>query len=91
MMKKLLIGTTALALVAGTVALPTKADAHAWWLWPAVIAGGTGLVVGGAVAANAGYYGYYPHGTITVRSAANCRIARERGPDGYWHRVQICG
>ena len=90
MMKKLMIGTTALALVAGTVALPNKADAHVWWLWPAVIAGGTGLVVGGAVAANAGY-GYYGPGTITVRPAGSCRIARERGPDGYWRQVQICG
>ncbi len=91
MMKEILIGTTALALVAGTIAMPNKADAHVWWLWPAVIAGGTGAVVGDtAVTANQNAY-YGPRGTIAVQPLGNCRYARERAPDGSWRQVQICG
>ncbi len=93
MMKKMLIATTALALVAGTVAMPSKTDAHVWWLWPALIAGGSGVVVGGAaVAAADSQYGYYgPRGDIIVRPTSTCHLVRERGADGYWHQVEVCG
>jgi hypothetical protein len=89
MMKKALIGTTALAIVACAVAVPNKADAHVWWLWPAVIAGGTGVVVGGAAASQAQYQG--GRGNVYVQPLGSCRYARERGPDGTWRQVQICG
>jgi hypothetical protein len=94
MMKKLLIASTALALVAGTVSVPTKADAHVWWLWPAIIAGTAGVAVG-ASAANAHdvYRGQDigPRGDIRVRPMRDdCQIVRERAPNGMWHRVEVC-
>ena len=50
-MKKTLIALTAAsALAVGTMAVPQKAEAHAWWVIPSIIVGTA--VVGGAVIAN---------------------------------------
>jgi hypothetical protein len=82
MMKKIMAGVSALAIAASAALIPTKADAHVWWLWPAIV-GGTvgGLAIGAAAANNAhGYYG----------GPGYCHPGRERGPDGRWHRVTVC-
>lgn len=83
MMKKIMIGTTALAIAASAVTIPTKADAHVWWLWPAIV-GGTvgGLAIGSAAANN--HYGY------NDGSRGYCHPGREQAPDGSWHRVRVC-
>jgi hypothetical protein len=106
-MKRTLLALAAgSALVVTTVAMPTKADAHAWWIIPAVAGG---LLVTGAIA-NAATYpygdpyygGYYvpPPPPPPVRAqyyrggrvsvAPTCQVMRQRTPDG-WRRVRVCG
>lgn len=89
MMKKIMIGVTALALAAGTLTVPNKADAHVWWLWPAIVGGTVGGLAIGSAAANSNYHG--PRGDVYVRTRGGyCHPGREQGPDGSWHRVQVC-
>ncbi len=85
MMKKIMAGATAVAIAASAAAIPTKADAHVWWLWPAIV-GGTvgGLAIGSAAANN--QYGYY----AAAEPGGACHMGREHGPDGRWHRVRVC-
>ena len=64
-MKRALIAlsTAAAIAMAGTIAVPTKAEAHVWWWIPAAIVGG--VVLGAAIAAPrayAGPRGYYEPG-----------------------------
>lgn len=91
-MKKTLIALSTAALVAaGSVAVPQKADAFAPWIIPAIVAAGVGGVVVGDVATQT-YYAGPPRGEIYVRPmGGDCRFVRERGADGYWHQVQVCG
>lgn len=74
-MKKVIVAAAALALTASAAAIPTKAHAFAWWLVP---------VISGAmdIATTSNDDGY--------NDTNDCHAARERGPDGRWHRVQVC-
>ena len=90
-MRKSLIALSAAAVIgAGTIAAPTSAQAHAWWVVPAIVGG---VLIGGtALAAASSPYGYgygpgYRTGYVGVQPS--CRIVRERVPGG-WRRVQIC-
>ncbi|HEY7457859.1 MAG TPA: hypothetical protein VH765_03820 [Xanthobacteraceae bacterium] len=61
-MKRALIAMCAAAAIAtaGTLAVPTKAEAHVWWWIPAAIVGG--VVLGAAIAGPRAYAaprGYY--------------------------------
>ena len=61
-MKRALIAlsTAAAIAMAGTIAVPTKAEAHVWWWIPAAIVGG--VVLGAAIAGPRAYAaprGYY--------------------------------
>jgi hypothetical protein len=94
-MKKTLIAlTAATALAAGTVTLPSTANAVPAWFWPTLIIGGvltTGAVVA-ASQANAAYYNPYvvePRGRISVRPAGYCRVETVRTSRGL-RRVEVC-
>ena len=86
---------TALAAAAtiglAATAAPTPASAYAWWVVPAVVAGGVVAVGTGAAIANQQAYAYAPGGAVYVApmAATNCEIVRERTRRG-WRRVQIC-
>jgi hypothetical protein len=81
------------AAVIGTASLaaPSPAQAHAWWVVPVVIGGV--LVAGAAAAAASQPYPYgaygpaYYRGNVSVRPT--CRIVRERVPGG-WRRYEVC-
>jgi hypothetical protein len=81
-MRRSLIAMCAAAAIAtaGTVAVPTKAEAHAWWWIPAAIVGG--VVLGAAISGPRAYAaprGFYeptaargevyeePRGAVTKR------------------------
>jgi hypothetical protein len=83
------------AAVIGTAGLaaPSPAEAHAWWIVPAIVGG---VIVGGtlAAAANPYPYGYGPaygpayyRGNVAVQPT--CRIVRERVRGG-WRRYEVC-
>ena len=74
---------------AGTVATPQPAHAIAEWIIPAIIVAGVGGVAIGT-ASRPVYYAE-PAGTVTVQPTAQCRIVRERLPDGTSRRVRVCG
>ncbi|MCZ7658235.1 MAG: hypothetical protein M5U07_10450 [Xanthobacteraceae bacterium] len=96
-MKKTLIAlSAAAALGAGTMTVPTSANAYPAWVIPAIIAAGVGgVVVGGAVINQQAYAAspyYAPRGTVYVQPtapAASCYVARERTARG-WRRVRVC-
>ncbi|HEY7457860.1 MAG TPA: hypothetical protein VH765_03825 [Xanthobacteraceae bacterium] len=82
-MKRTLVAmAAAAALAAGTIAVPQKAEAHAWWWIPAALVGGVAL--GAAVGAPYAYAA--PRGQYI---GSDCRIMRERVPGG-WRRVEVC-
>lgn len=95
-MRKTLLALTASAAIAGSgLVAPTPAQAHAWWIAPAIIGG---VLVTGAVIANSRAYAYGPYGPYygpayysggMVSVAPSCRIVRERTMDG-WRRVRVC-
>ncbi len=91
MANRLLIASAALALAAGLTGIPNKANAHAWWLWPAFVAGTAGNSIGTAAMHNQ-YQAYYgPHGTIRVRPLRDdCRIVSAFEPNGTDHREVVC-
>lgn len=90
MRKTLIAMSAAAALGAASIAAPTPAQAHAWWIVPAIIGG---VLIGGtaiAAASNPYRYGYYePSYRGRVAVEPSCRIVRERVRGG-WQRVQIC-
>jgi hypothetical protein len=97
-MRKALAAMSAAAVIgAGTMAMPSQADAHAWWVVPAIVGGailGTAAIASTAQA-NAYYntYGYYPapygYRTGAVYVQPRCQVVRERTPYGI-RRVRIC-
>lgn len=92
-MKKSLMALSAAAIIgAGTIATPQPAHAIAEWVIPTIIAAGVGGVALGAATTNRAYYAE-PAGTVYVQPspAAQCRIVRERLPDGRSRRVRVCG
>jgi hypothetical protein len=91
MRQSLIALTAAAALGTATLAAPAPAQAHAWWVVPAIVGG---VLVGGTMIAAAqspyryGYApGYYYRGDVSVQPS--CRIVRERVPGG-WRRVEVC-
>lgn len=97
-MKKTLIALTAAsALAVGTIAVPQKAEAHAWWVIPSIIVGTA--VVGGAVIAGsqayahqryAGAPGYGPRGTVHVAPTRNCYMQPQPALFGGYRYIEVC-
>jgi hypothetical protein len=98
-MKKTLIALTAAsALAVGTVAVPQKAEAHAWWVIPSIIVGTA--VVGGAVIAGSQAYAYpryaaapgyrAPRGTVRVAPTRNCYLQESPALFGGYRYVEVC-
>jgi hypothetical protein len=96
-MKRTLIAlTAAAALGAGTVTMPTSANAYPAWVIPAIVVAGVGgVIVGGAaIASSRQAQAYYePRGTVYVRPGGeprSCFWARERLPNGGLRRIRVC-
>ena len=102
-MKKTLIALTAAsALAVGTVAVPQKAEAHAWWVIPSIIVGTA--VVGGAVIAGSHAYAHprYAHpgyagpprvaarGTVHVAPTRSCYMQERPALFGGYRYVEVC-
>lgn len=102
MKKRALIAlTAATALAAGTISVPQKAEAHAWWVIPSIVLGAA--VVGGtAIAhsqAHAAYYGgpyggpYYApagaRGTVSV-APRGCYMQAQPALFGGYRHVEVC-
>ncbi len=85
---------TLLALAASSAlivsGMTTKAEAHSWWVVPAIVGGAlvTGAVIANSAYAYGPYYGPGYYGTVSVRPS--CRLVRERTAHG-WRRVRVCG
>jgi hypothetical protein len=76
-MKKTLIALTAAsALAVGTIAVPQKAEAHAWWVIPSIIVGTA--VVGGAVIAGSQAYAHPRYAGAPVTGGAARFTSRRR-------------
>jgi hypothetical protein len=88
-MKKTIIAlTAATALAAGTVTLPSTANAVPAWFWPTLIIGGV-LTTGAVVASSQANAYYEPRGRISVRPAGYCRVETVRTSRGL-RRVEVC-
>jgi hypothetical protein len=95
-MKKSLIAVAAAgALALGTMAVPQKAEAHAWWVVPSIVLGT--VVVGGAiVGAHAhahspyGYYSPQPRGTVRVAPTRGCYLQERPALFGGYRYVEVC-
>lgn len=100
-MRKSLMAFSAAAVIGtASLAAPSPAQAHAWWIVPAIVGG---VLLGGVAIASASgpyqyQYGYGPdyrygpgpayyRGNVAVRPA--CRIVRERVTGG-WRRYEVC-
>lgn len=94
-MRKSLMALSAAAVIGtASMAAPSPAQAHAWWIVPAIVGG---VLVGGVIAsaANPYPYGYGPRyhepayyrGNVAVQPT--CRIVRERVRGG-WQRYEVC-
>jgi hypothetical protein len=100
LMKKSLIALAAAgALAIGTVSVPQKAEAHAWWVVPSIVLGAA--VVGGAAIASsrahAGPYGYYEpgpraqvRGTVHVAPTRGCYLQEYPALFGGYRLVEVC-
>jgi hypothetical protein len=91
-MKKTILSlvTAAAVGIAGMAATSQPANAHAWWVIPAIV-GGAVLVVGVAAAASASQP--YPYGyqrNVYVQPTASCHIERRQLSDGRLRRVRVC-
>src|SRR5262245_1861882 len=97
-MKKTILSLAAAAAVAtaGIAAAPQPANALAWWVAPAIVAGAVGGVAIGAAAASANdatanaYYQGMPAGSIYVQPTARCQVVQEQMPNGSLRRVRVC-
>lgn len=101
-MKKTLIALTAAgALAAGTISVPQKAEAHAWWVIPSIVLGAA-VVGGGVIAhsqAHAAYHGgpyggpYYAptgaRGTVSV-APRGCYLQAQPALFGGYRHVEVC-
>lgn len=90
-MRKSLMALSAAAVI-GTAGLaaPSPAQAHAWWVVPAIVGG---VIIGGAAIASASQPYQYRYGPAYYRGnvavAPSCRIVRERVAGG-WRRYEVC-
>ena len=97
-MKKTLIALTAAsALAVGTIAVPQKAEAYAWWVIPSIIVGTA--VVGGAVIAGSHAHaypryaaapGYGPRGTVHVAPTRSWSMQPQPALFGGSRYVEVC-
>lgn len=98
-MKKTLIALTAAsALAVGTMAVPQKAEAHAWWVIPSIVVGAA--VVGGAVVAGSRAYAYQPYayqpyaaaprGTVHVAPTRGCYLQESPALFGGYRYIEVC-
>jgi hypothetical protein len=97
-MRRTLLALAAAASVAGATAYtPSQAQAAAWWVAPAIVAGAVGGLAIGAAVANQQYLdprlpaASYPRsaGTVYVQPRSECYITREP-IDGRMRRVEVC-
>ena len=87
MHKTLIALATAAAFAGAGIALPSRAEAQAWWVIPAIVAAGVGtVVVATAVAARDDTRPYEPRGVVQVRRNLRTRQQRPRADLG--HRAQ---
>lgn len=96
-MKRSLIAVAAAgALALGTMSVPQKAEAHAWWVVPSIVLGAA--VVGGAVVAGShahahAYYGappYAPRGSVHVAPTRGCYLQPAPALFGGTRYVEVC-
>ena len=91
MHKTLIALATAAAFAGAGVALPSRAEAQAWWVIPAIVAAGVGtVVVATAVSARDDTRPYEPRGVVQVRPyGSQCYFERRQTPQGL-RNVQVC-
>jgi hypothetical protein len=90
MMKKIVAGASALAIMTSAALIPTKANANDWDR-PAVGVNVGALSIGVGTDDDDDYdYGGPRAAAFIPAENGYCHIGREIGPDGYWHRVQVC-
>jgi hypothetical protein len=92
-MKKTLIAlSAAFALAVGTMAVPQKAEAYAWWVVPSIVVGAA--VVGGAMIAGSRAYAYphyaAPRGTVRVAPVRGCYLQEQPALFGGYRYVEVC-
>jgi hypothetical protein len=91
MMKKIVAGASALAITASAALIPTRASAYDDWDRPAVGVNVGALSIGVGTDDDDDYdYGGPRAAAFIPAENGYCHIGREIGPDGYWHRVQVC-
>jgi hypothetical protein len=92
-MKKILIALTAAsALAVGTMAVPQKAEAYAWWVVPSIILGTAvvgGAVIAGSHAAYANQH-YAPRGSVRVAPTRGCYLQEQPALFGGYRYVEVC-
>jgi hypothetical protein len=101
MNKSLIALAAASTLALGTLSVPQKAEAHAWWVIPSIVVGAA--VVGGAAIASSqahagayGYYqpGYYPQpqarGSVRVAPVRGCYMQAQPALFGGYRYVEVC-
>ncbi|HEX5777766.1 MAG TPA: hypothetical protein VFY21_02905 [Xanthobacteraceae bacterium] len=94
-MKKAIIALAAAsALAMGTIAVPQKAEAHAWWVIPSIVLGAA--VVGGAAIASSRAHAYYapapyaPRGSVHVAPTRGCYMQAQPALFGGYRHIEVC-
>ncbi len=96
-MKKTMIALAAAsALAMGTISVPQKAEAHAWWVIPSIVLGAA--VVGGAAIASSqahaqAYYApppYAPRGSVYVAPTRGCYMQAQPALFGGHRYIEVC-
>lgn len=99
-MKKTMIALAAAsALAMGTLSVPQKAEAHAWWVIPSIVLGAT-VIGGAAVAASSAhaqaYYAPPPYaprgsvGSVYVAPTRGCYMQAQPALFGGYRSVEVC-
>ena len=90
MHKTLIALATAAALAGAGVALPSRAEAQAWWVIPAIVAAGVGTVVVATAVVADDTRPYATGGRVYVQPyGTQCYLERRQTPQG-WRNVQVC-
>lgn len=90
MMKKIMAGASALAITASAALIPTKASAYDDWDRPAVGVNVGALSIGVGIDDDDDDDAGPRAAAFIPAEGGYCHTGREIGPDGYWHRVQVC-
>ena len=96
-MKRTVIALAAAsALAMGTISVPQKAEAHAWWVIPSIVLGAA--VVGGAAIASSRAHAqaYYapapsaPRGSVYVAPTRGCYMQAQPALFGGYRTIEVC-